>query len=532
MSQISRWCALGILLPGLLACLAPSASAQGLGDLFRGLGGQSGGNNRSGNQPGNWFQRTPRYGEDGELRGYDTTPNIPNIINDAARAIDNQQRRDRDYNYNGNNYPNNGRPYYPRNTAPRQPAPQPARNVVKTVAKKPPANTFRTFQGQKMSAETDAKQANEASKAGGKLDAAVSDEVTKLDAANPGMKAAYIDAVTSGDPAKYAAFEAMFGGKLSPGAQASLDLRIDLLNYEKDLNAGILTDAGKDQRLQALQTKAAGIGGPLGLSVNNNLAEMNNFNELGKLADLAEGTDNPLGTMAQGIESAGYPPSMLAEMSGLPVLAGDPLTDASAGETLIMLSNPTAETVNYNLGPHPYTMQPGLRQGLAAGYVITFDAGVGGVVRKYTLSQGSYNFVQGDAGWDLNKVKIQVTLDNSQYDGPFHYLLDGKNEVLGAGEVAELTSDAPITLEFDRGDGGQPARKVLTQGAYLVGVDAKTQRFDLFDAATQPPMPEAAVAVAGGGSSSSSSGAKRPSASTEQEKQQRIAELLERLKGG
>src|SRR5262249_37052583 len=75
-----------------------------------------------------------------------------------------------------------------------------------------------------------------------------------------------------------------------------------------------------------------------------------------------------------------------------------------------------------------------------------------------------------------------ITLDNSNYPGDFQYMLGNQALVLQAGETRTHEDALPFQIAFDHGDGSEPARKLLTQGTYLVGVDASQQRIDLFDA--------------------------------------------------
>jgi hypothetical protein len=229
---------------------------------------------------------------------------------------------------------------------------------------------------------------------------------------------------------------------------------------------------------------------PTKAKVSASLVQVIQLNELLSLALLAQETDNPWIVMFEGLLYAGYPASYFADVCGVPVRI-DPVTDSggnAAATTVILNPEETGQSVHYNLGPYPFSIGPGQAQRLERSYVISFDPGNGGTVKKYTLGTGPYQLVVGPGGWDLQSVKVAVTIDNSQYKGTFHYQVDGKDAVLQSGQAVDLTSLLPIVIAFDRGDGGKPARKILTHGTYRVGIDAVQRRLDLFDANHQPDI--------------------------------------------
>lgn len=481
--------------------------------------------------------------------GYQVNPNVGNILTDVFNAAGTAAANSN--SNNNNNYGNRGGRdgyYPPRQTYPQQQAqptyvrPQPVaatsrpvtpvKNVVRQQPKQPKSNdgfNLDNHEMNAMSAEFDARQANEASKGAGKVDAAIENELSMLNDAEANKD--YQDAVLSGDPEKMKEFQDKHGGKLSDEGQKALDVRIALGEYERDVASGLLTGPGKDQRLDEINDKFAAMGDtPLKKSLGDNISEMDKFNELGKLSELAQDSDNPWDVMMEGTQNAGYPVSFLAEVSGMPLMT-DPLIDSSASAaatTVILNPEENGQSVNYNLGPHPYSIGPGQSQRLEKSYVIAFDPGNGGAVKKYTLGTGTYKFVLTNGSWDLKTVKIAVTIDNSQYDGTFNYLVDGKDAVLQSGQAADLTSSLPIIIEFDRGDGGKPARKVLTEGTFVVGVDASQQRLDLFDASASPDT--TFVASSGSNSSSSAISTTNKPKSKRADKAKQIQEALARLK--
>ncbi|MFV1966132.1 MAG: hypothetical protein ACC628_11960 [Pirellulaceae bacterium] len=83
-------------------------------------------------------------------------------------------------------------------------------------------------------------------------------------------------------------------------------------------------------------------------------------------------------------------------------------------------------------------------------------------------------------GWELYQQKYEVTIDNSRNKHDFHYIVNGEQTVAKSGTKQQHSSDYPIVVSFDRGDGGDPASKKLENGTYRVGLDIKKRRIELF----------------------------------------------------
>ena len=79
-----------------------------------------------------------------------------------------------------------------------------------------------------------------------------------------------------------------------------------------------------------------------------------------------------------------------------------------------------------------------------------------------------------------------------KYSTAFGELVTGEHIEVGRltfkqGEGAvEHAHPQPIVIEFDRGDGGKTARKMLFSGTYVIGIDPEKQCLDLFDPALLP----------------------------------------------
>jgi hypothetical protein len=348
----------------------------------------------------------------------------------------------------------------------------------------------------RMNAEFDMRIAEQASDAGGELDLSIQQGVfdainqKKLDQAAADE---YREAARSDDPKKLEAWRDKYASQLTPDEQKQLDVRIDLLKLQEDVKSGELTQEGKDERIKEIMDTVDGWKpSPIKDALQGNLADMDKFNELGKLSDLAEESENPLQIMTTGIENAGFPPTLIVEITGVPIMTAPPVANSSAPPANILLSNPAknAQQVSYNLGPHPYTMAPGETQSLNTSYVISFDPGDGSESRQYSLGSGAYQFSLQNNRWELARITPRVTIDNTRYNGTFNYLVNGQEASLNPGEVVEHTDPTAVVIEFDRGAGAQPARKVLTSGKYVVGIDPAGQSLDLYDAANAPQPPE------------------------------------------
>ena len=202
------------------------------------------------------------------------------------------------------------------------------------------------------------------------------------------------EAVVSSDPKDFRKFQTAF--KLAPEQRMWLDTRITLLQYERDLKAGYLTQAGKDARLDEIQksvamwpTSATKAG------VQESLSESGKFSDLAKLVNLVPTADNSLQLVFRGFENAKLTADDMADLTGLPIMGVAAIDDSTVSVGGILLMNPeeNGETVNYNIGTYGYAMKPGEKQSLTQSYVVSFDPGDGTAVKKVTLSSGVYQFV-------------------------------------------------------------------------------------------------------------------------------------------
>jgi hypothetical protein len=164
-----------------------------------------------------------------------------------------------------------------------------------------------------------------------------------------------------------------------------------------------------------------------------------------------------------------------------PIPEADPSVTGACG---VILNNPKSSRgkITYTLDGKSYSMEPGYAHELPNGktYLVEFDKGGAFGKARYSLEEGTYDFSVGPQGWDIHSKTVEVTLDNTGNSNDFHFVRAHERLVVKAREQEKLTGKCPILLIFDRGNGGEPARRVLRQGAYKVGVDSSTKLLDLF----------------------------------------------------
>jgi len=162
-------------------------------------------------------------------------------------------------------------------------------------------------------------------------------------------------------------------------------------------------------------------------------------------------------------------------------------TDVQKSESSqrIVLQNPKATSgpVSFTIDGTPYTLAVGSTQELSANApcLIEFDRGTGGATGRYTLASGYYTFSVSDSGWELTTTTYDVTLDNSGNGSEFYYLRDGRQESVPAGETRKLSDQFPITVRFDRGNGGEPVQRSLDQNGatYRIALHNASDGLDL-----------------------------------------------------
>lgn len=176
-----------------------------------------------------------------------------------------------------------------------------------------------------------------------------------------------------------------------------------------------------------------------------------------------------------------------AEALGLPVLSEDPVPDAEGApmRSGTMLVNPkrTGANVRYVLNGEEYRMKPGSSQRLPAGqrWVIQFDRGGRQGATEYSLAAGTFYFEPTDRGWELYHERFDVTIDNSRNPRDFHFVFNGEPLAVRGGHARTITSQYPIVIEYDRGNGTEMVRKALNfAGNVEVAINSEDNLWDIF----------------------------------------------------
>jgi len=176
-----------------------------------------------------------------------------------------------------------------------------------------------------------------------------------------------------------------------------------------------------------------------------------------------------------------------AEAIGLPVVNDEPLPDAQGDQIgdCVLVVNPSTSRgmMNYNVNGNHYVSKPGMAQRLPAGrtWVIEFDRGEKFGPATYTLSPGTYYFTPTDLGWQIYRQKYEITLDNTKNEQEFHFVFQGKDMSVPANGSRTISSDFPIVLGYDRGNGEKFAKKTLAfSGHVQVGINAVDNHWDVF----------------------------------------------------
>lgn len=293
------------------------------------------------------------------------------------------------------------------------------------------------------------------------------------------------------DTGHTAALEKLLNDPNTPDSvKDKISVLLDLNELQEDLEDG-LTPAGLDRKIRRFRDRISD-SDHLTASEKRELREaldnLKVINERRKLIELL--TKGGLGSKGKG----GLPTIDLSVVVTDGSLFGDsPVNDSNATTTSagVLLRNPESNgaSISYLLDGHSYTMEPGYSQRLERSYLIEFDRGGDYGTARYTIADGTFEFTITDRGWDLRKKTYEITIDNRNFPGDFGYLLDGQEYTVRAGEVRQHSSSYPILIEFDRGDGSEPARKVLYSGTYTVGIDVTHGRLDLFEGGASKPAP-------------------------------------------
>ncbi len=175
----------------------------------------------------------------------------------------------------------------------------------------------------------------------------------------------------------------------------------------------------------------------------------------------------------------------VAEALGLRIGRGTPLAEnrSELVRTGVVVVNPTGTKVRFAFGGHEVTLEPGYQQAFPGKGEISFDRGDGKQTARYSLERGTYEFVVGGDGWDLQSRSYQVTISNAGNLEPLKYTVQGERSELAPEEAKTHTSQYPILIRFDRGDGSatKQIRWDKGQGTLQIAVNPHDNLWDLFE---------------------------------------------------
>jgi hypothetical protein len=185
------------------------------------------------------------------------------------------------------------------------------------------------------------------------------------------------------------------------------------------------------------------------------------------------------------------------QAAGLSAGIGPPVPDTDAEPMLsgVLLLNKGDKAVHYNVNSDQFSMTPDYTQALPGGstWAVEFDRGGSHGKAKYGLTEGTYAFTPTDTGWELyEQPESKVTIDNTDNEFAFNYVLNNKQETVAAGEANEHSNKYPMVIRFDDGT-GEERRKMLDQEKYTLAVTPEGT-MDLYEPSyVEPPIKMAQV---------------------------------------
>jgi hypothetical protein len=205
---------------------------------------------------------------------------------------------------------------------------------------------------------------------------------------------------------------------------------------------------------------------------------------------LLVGSKNPqvLVTTMDAVDALQLPVAKMAESI--------PNADPAASNNQITVLNPAATRtkLSFKINDKDYTLAAGEQQVLRAGdsQTIEFSRGSSGEVARFDISQpGVYAFSAGAAGWDLARLRVDLSIANAPHSVSLVFVVDGAARRIDAGKTIELNSNEPIVVHFDTGEGaGTVAKRFADDAVVHFAIDPETGYWNLF-AGPAPPAPKA-----------------------------------------
>jgi hypothetical protein len=189
-----------------------------------------------------------------------------------------------------------------------------------------------------------------------------------------------------------------------------------------------------------------------------------------------------IGTGGRGVFSMEH--GYVAEALGHRIGLGTPMAENQSElvRSGVVVVNATHAKVGFVFGSHQVVLEPGYQQALGGKDVISFDRGGGKGTARYTLEPGTYEFQVGADGWDVLSKTYEVTVSNEGNLEPFNYIVQGEQVSLAPEESRTHTSNYPILIRFDRGDGSatRQIRWEKSQGTLQIAINPSDNLWDFF----------------------------------------------------
>jgi hypothetical protein len=180
----------------------------------------------------------------------------------------------------------------------------------------------------------------------------------------------------------------------------------------------------------------------------------------------------------------------VAQALGYPLQDGTPLpvSPSKVVRSGILILNPTPAKVQFVIDERPVSLEPGYQHvlGVDRAKVVSFDQGDRRETVRYELKPGTYRFGIESEGLNLRAVTYEVAVSNAGNAEPFRYVVQGEQAALEPEAAKTHTSNYPLVISFDRGNGSatKQVRWEQKQGTLQVSINPQDNLWDLYEVGT------------------------------------------------
>ena len=114
---------------------------------------------------------------------------------------------------------------------------------------------------------------------------------------------------------------------------------------------------------------------------------------------------------------------------------------------------------------------------------MSFDQGDGKKTIRYELQPGTYRFEIESEGLNLRAVTYEVVVSNAGNAETFRYVVQGEQAALEPEATNTHTSNYPLVISFDRGNGSatKQVRWEQKKGTLQVSINPQDNLWDLYE---------------------------------------------------